>query len=208
MANEKILVLEDHAPLREQLERALTDAGFQPQSVGTAAEALALARRTMFDLLIADIFLPDGSGIQTFREIRAIAPDVAGVVITGHSTWELAVEALNAGFVGFLVKPMVTEQLVAAVVNALEQEKLRRENARLRAIVPLFELSHSFMGNFPIDELLHRIVMAAQRETQAQIVSLMLLDPTGHELAIAAAVGLSGAIIETERVAVGRGIAG
>ena len=208
MANEKILVLEDHAPLREQLERALTDAGFQSQSVGTAADALALARRARFDLLIADIYLPDGSGIQTFREIRALAPDIAGVVITGHSTWELAVEALNAGFVGFLVKPMVTEQLVAAVVNALEQEKLRRENARLRAIVPLFELSHSFMGNFPLDELLHRIVAAAQRETQAQIVSLMLLDPTGDELSIAAAVGLSGEIVKTERVPVGHGIAG
>ncbi|MCI0477533.1 MAG: response regulator, partial [Anaerolineales bacterium] len=136
MANEKILVLEDHAPLRAQLERALADAGFQAQSVGTGAAALALARREIFDLLIADVFLPDGSGIEFFRQVRALAPDIAGVVITGHSTWELAVEALNAGFVGFLVKPMVTEQLVAAVVNALEQEKLRRENARLRAVVP------------------------------------------------------------------------
>ena len=208
MANEKILVLEDHAPLREQLERALTEAGFQTQSVGTGAEALARARRETFDLLIADIFLPDGSGIQVFREMRTLAPDLAGVVITGHSTWELAVEALNAGFVGFLVKPLVTEQLVAAVVNALEQEKLRRENARLRAIVPLFELSHSFMGSFPLDELLHRIVTAAQRETQAQIVSLMLLDPAERELGIAAAVGLPDAVIETERVPVGRGIAG
>ena len=208
MANERILVLEDHAPLREQLQLALTDAGFQTQSVGTSAEALARAHRETFDLLIADIFLPDGSGIEVFRQIRALTPDIAGVVITGHSTWELAVEALNAGFVGFLVKPMVTEQLVASVVNALEQEKLRRENARLRAIVPLFELSHSFMGNFPLDELLHRIVTAAQRETQAQIVSLMLLDAAGQELRIAAAVGLPETIVETERVPIGRGIAG
>ncbi|MBM3129925.1 MAG: GAF domain-containing protein [Chloroflexi bacterium] len=174
----------------------------------TGAAALALARRQSFDLMIADVFLPDGSGIEFFRQVRALSPDIAGVVITGHSTWELAVEALNAGFVGFLVKPMVTEQLVAAVVNALEQEKLRRENARLRAIVPLFELSHTFMGDFSLDELLHRIVMAAQRETRAQIVSLMLLDPTEQELGIAAAVGLPDQIIETERVPVGRGIAG
>lgn len=208
MANEKILVLEDHAPLREQLQLALTDAGFQTQSVGTAAEALGCTRRERFDLLIADIFLPDGSGIEAFRQIRALTPDIAGIVITGHSTWELAVEALNAGFVGFIVKPMVTEQLVAAVVNALEQEKLRRENARLRAIVPLFELSHSFMGNFSLDELLQRIVTVAQHETQAHIVSLMLLDPTGQELRIAAAAGLSDEIIATERVPIGRGIAG
>lgn len=208
MANERILVLEDHAPLRDQIQLALTDAGFETQTAASAAAALALTQHQSFDLLIADIFLPDGSGIETFRQLRARLPDLAGIVITGHSTWELAVEALNAGFVGFLVKPMVSEQLVTAVINALEQEKLRRENARLRAIVPLFELSQTFMGNFPLDELLQRIVAAAQRETQSQIVSLMLLDPTERELRIAAAVGLPEHILATERVAVGHGIAG
>jgi len=208
MANEKILVLEDHAPLREQLEHTLTDAGFQTQSAETGAQALALARQHPFDLVIADIFLPDGSGIQVFRQLRALLPDLAGIVITGHSTWELAIEALNAGFVGFLVKPVVTEQLATAVINALEQEKLRRENARLRAFVPLFELSRTFMGNFSLDELLQRIVAAAQRETRAHSVSLMLLDPTEQELRIAAAVGLPEDVIASERVPVGHGIAG
>lgn len=208
MANERILVLEDHAPLREQIQLALTDAGFEAYAAENIAVALALAQQHTFDLLIADIFLPDGSGIEVFRQLRARLPDLAGIVITGHSTWELAVEALNAGFVGFIVKPMVSEQLVTAVVNALEQEKLRRENARLRAIVPLFELSQTFMDNVPLDELLQRIVAAAQRETKAQIVSLMLLDPTERELHIAAAVGLPEQILATERVPVGRGIAG
>jgi signal transduction histidine kinase/DNA-binding response OmpR family regulator len=208
MANERILVLEDHAPLREQIQLALTDAGFETQVAENGAAAHALVQQQSFDLLIADIFLPDGSGIEFFRQLRAQLPDLAGIVITGHSTWELAVEALNAGFVGFLVKPVVSEQLVTAVVNALEQEKLRRENARLRAIVPLFELSQTFMGNFPLDELLQRIVTAAQRETGAHIVSLMLLDPSERELRIAAAMGLSEAIIARERVPVGHGIAG
>lgn len=208
MANEKILVLEDHPPLREQIRLALIDAGFETTVAENGTAALALARQHPFDLLIADIFLPDGSGIEYFRQLRARLPDLAGIIITGHSTWELAVEALNAGFVGFLVKPVVSEQLVTAVVNALEQEKLRRENARLRAIVPLFELSQTFMGNFPLDELLRRIVAAAQRETKAQIVSLMLLDPSERELRIAAAAGLPEEIIARERVPVGHGIAG
>lgn len=208
MANEKILVLEDHTPLRKQLEQALTDAGFQTQSAETGAAALELVQHHTFDLVIADIFLPDGSGIEAFRQLRKRLPEVAGIVITGHSTWELAIEALNAGFVGFLVKPVVIEQLATTVINALEQEKLRRENARLRAIVPLFELSKTFMGNFSLDELLQRIVATAQRETKAQIVSLMLLDPTEQELRIAAAVGLPENVIATERVLVGHGIAG
>lgn len=208
MANEKILVLEDHAPLREQLEQVLNDAGFQTQSAATRAAAFELARHHAFDLVIADIFLPDGSGIEMFRQLRKLLPDIAGIVITGHSTWELAIEALNAGFVGFLVKPIVIEQLAATVINALEQEKLRRENARLRAIVPLFELSKTFMGNFSLGELLQRIVATAQRETKAHIVSLMLLDPTERELCIAAAAGLPENVIATERVPIGHGIAG
>ena len=208
MANERILVLEDQTKLREQMCLALIEAGYRVQAAGTGAEALHLVQYTAFDLIVADIFLPDTSGILLFPQVRALHPEIAGIVVTGHSTWELAVEALNAGFVGFLVKPIVPEQLIASVVNAIEQEKLRRENARLRAVVPLFELSNSFMGNFPLDELLQRIVTVAQRETAAQIVSLMLIAPNDQDLTIAAAAGLPRSIIEHEKGKVGQGIAG
>ncbi|MDE3088457.1 MAG: GAF domain-containing protein [Chloroflexota bacterium] len=208
MPREKILLLEDHAETREQTAQVLLDAGYPVQTAGTAAEALDLARRDSFDLLIADIFLPDESGIKVFQEIRAIRPDIAGIVVTVHSTWDMVMDALQKGFVSFLVKPVVPEQLLAAIVSALEQEKLRRENARLRAFVPLYELSRAFMGTLELNDLLDQVVTTVQEETKAEVVSLMLLDDSPRELRIAAAAGLPNDIIETQKRVMGKGIAG
>lgn len=208
MAHEHILVLEDHAELREQTRQILSGAGYEVQVASTGAEAVAAARETAFDLLMADIYLPGMSGIDAFKEIRKTRPDVAGIVVTGYSTWETAMDALHVGFVGFIVKPFVPEQLVAAVVNALEQEKLRRENARLRALVPLYELSRAFMGTLELKDVLDHIIATALQETKAEAVSLMLFDEDRRELRIAAASGLPEEVVETQKTLLGRGIAG
>ncbi len=208
MPNERILLLEDHVETRDQTVQVLAEAGYAVQAVGIGAEAIDLARREPFDLFIADIFLPDQSGIQVFQEIRAFRPDIAGIVVTIHSTWDLAMDALRKGFVSFLVKPVAPEQLLAAIVSALEQEKLRRENARLRALVPLYELSRAFMGTLELDDLLDQVVATAQKETKAEVASLMLLDDRRGELRIAAAAGLPPEIIETQKRVLGAGIAG
>ncbi|MBI4789334.1 MAG: GAF domain-containing protein [Chloroflexi bacterium] len=208
MAHQNILILEDHPELCAQIRQILVKAGYQVQVAATGADAVATARRHAFDLLVADIYLPDFSGIEAFQRIRTYRPDLAGIVITGYSTWEMAMDALRVGFVGFLVKPFVPEQLVAAVVSALEQEKLRRENARLNALVPLYELSRAFIGTVELNELLDRIVTTAQQETKAEVVSLMLLDEDRRELGIAAATGLAPDVIERQKRVLGSGIAG
>jgi signal transduction histidine kinase/FixJ family two-component response regulator len=190
------------------MRNVLTEADYQVHLARTCAEALSFAQQTPLDLLIADVFLPDGSGIETFRQMRLLRPELAGIVVTGHSTWELALEALRAGIAGFLVKPIVPEQLLAAVLGALEQEHLRRENARLRALVPLYELSRAFMGTVALKDVLQQIVTTVRQETKAEIVSLMLLDDNPNELRIAASAGLPDEIAETQRLMLGTGIAG
>ena len=208
MPNERILVLEDHSELLAEMCKILADAGYQIMSAQTGAEAITLARRAAFDLIVADVFLPDTTGIQVFQQIRGVRPDIAGIVITGHSTWELALDALRAGFVAFLVKPVVPEELLATIVSALEQEKLKHENARLRALVPLYELAHAFMETVELKDLLDQIINAVKQETHSQVASLMLLDDDSQELKIAAAAGLTDDVIANEKQALGRGIAG
>ncbi len=208
MPHERILILEDHDELREETTRVLADAGYTVHTAANCAEAIALAAREPVDVVVADIFLPDGSGIQVFQNIQARHPDVAGVVITGYSSWELAMEALRAGFVGFIVKPFMPEQLIATIVSALEQERLRRENTRLRAFVPLYEVSRAFMSTVELNDLVKQIIDTARQETRADNVSLMLLDEDCRELRIAAATSLPADIVETERRGIGDGIAG
>ena len=75
MAHEHILVLEDHMELREQTRQILANSGFYVQVAATGAEAIATAQREPFDLLVADVYLPDFSGIEAFQQIRRIRPD-------------------------------------------------------------------------------------------------------------------------------------
>lgn len=208
MPHEHILVLEDHADLCAQICQILTGAGYTVQSAATGAEALEAAQHRRFDLVVADVFLPDFSGIEVFKRLCAAQPGLAGIVITGYSSWETAMDAMRSGFCGFLVKPFVPEQLVAAVVSALEQENLRHENARLRALVPLYELSRAFVGTVELQQLLDQIIATARQETNAESVSLMLCDADYRELDIAAAIGLPPEIVGTQKRLIGKGIAG
>lgn len=208
MSNERILVLEDHPELLNAMSKVLTEAGYQVETAGTGADALVLARHQPFDVLVADVYLPDMTGIQVFQQIRTQRIDIAGIAITGHSDWELALDAMRAGFSAFLVKPIAAEELLATLVSALKQEQLRRENTRLRALVPLYELSRAFMETVELKDLLDQIVSAVKQETRAEVASLMLLDEDSDELRIAAAAGLAHDVVEKEKQVLGRGIAG
>jgi signal transduction histidine kinase/CheY-like chemotaxis protein len=208
MSQESILVLEDNVKLREQTCRLLGEAGYIVESATSGAEALAVAHRVSFDLLLCDVQLPDMNGIAAFRQLRGLDPALAGVAMTGYSNWQLAMDAVRAGFTGFLVKPFTAEEMLSAIASALDQEKLRRENLRLRALVPLYELSRMFMGTSELSQALDQIVTTAREETRAEVVSLMLLEQDGQSLSIAAASGLSREIVESQKMALGSGIAG
>lgn len=208
MPNERILVIDDNTALRLETAKTLTDAGYEVESVAAVQEAVALAQRRPFDLLLSDIYLPDLNGVEAFQRLRQILPDLAGIAMTGYSSWEVSMEAIRAGFAGFLVKPFPAEQLISAVVAALEQENLRRENVRLRALVPLYELSRSFMGKTELSQVLNQVVTTVRAETRAEIASLMMLDEENSELTVAAADGLPPEIIETQQRSVGKTIAG
>jgi len=152
--------------------------------------------------------MPDMDGMEVYHSIRGITPEVAGVIITGYGSMEVAMEAIRLGFSGFVTKPFAPEALALAVGQALARRRLERENARLRALIPLLELSRAFMGTTDLDELLNQVVHMARRETKADRVSLMLLDEASGELTIEAAVGLHRGVVATTREKVGDGIAG
>lgn len=198
MPNERILVLDDNDALRVEMVNTLANAGYRAEPAENTRDAVELVRRHPFDLVIADIYLPDENGIDAFARIRQVLPDVAGIAMTGYSNWEVSTATIRAGFAGFLVKPFPPEQLISSVITTLEQERLRRENARLRALVPLYELAHSFMTTTELPQVMNQVVTTIRSEMRAEIASLMLLDEHA-EATIAAADGLPTEIIEMQR---------
>ncbi|MGC8785876.1 MAG: ATP-binding protein, partial [Anaerolineae bacterium] len=120
-------------------------------------------------------------------------PDVAGIIITGYGSMEAAIEALKLGLDDFLLKPFSLDDLRTAVAKVLSRKRLEKENERLKALIPLFQLSQTFISVTDLDELLKQVLQVAVQETAANIGVLMLKDETDGRLEICGLVTERGA---------------
>ena len=113
----RLLVVDDHEVVREGLVALLERrAGFSVvAAVGTAAEAIEAARTYLPDLVIMDVRLPDGSGIEATREIRAENPAIRVVMLTSYPDEEAVLAAIVAGASGYLLKQVRSRDLIAAL---------------------------------------------------------------------------------------------
>jgi two-component system response regulator DevR len=113
----RLLVVDDHEVVREGLVALLERrAGFSVVAgVGTAAEAITAARTYLPDLVIMDVRLPDGSGIEATREIRAENPAIRVVMLTSYPDEEAVFAAIVAGASGYLLKQVRSRDLIAAL---------------------------------------------------------------------------------------------
>ncbi|MGB0848962.1 MAG: sigma-54-dependent transcriptional regulator [Thiolinea sp.] len=123
-----VLILDDEPGIIAFLERGLADQFGMLESAGTLTMAGELMDRCHFDLIISDIRLPDGSGVEWLTELREQGYSTPVIFMTAYADIETAIEALRVRAVDFLLKPFRLEQMKTAVARCLEQEKLRKEN--------------------------------------------------------------------------------
>ncbi len=186
MPKERILVADDMQDILDLCTRILSTEGYAVTGVRNGIEAIELAQREHFDLFLTDIMMPGIKGLETAQSIRGILPECVIVVMTGFGTMDTAIQALRLGFSEFVVKPFKPQDLKLAVNRALEKERLRSENERLNALVPLFELNKSMMATVEEDELAVRVLRTACSELEADTGFLMLLDRNGQRLRVRA----------------------
>jgi two-component system nitrogen regulation response regulator NtrX len=132
MATRRILVVDDEENIGRSLRMILEREGYQVNTVTSGAAMHAFPERLRMDLYLMDVRLPDASGIDLVRELQAAGVTAPVVMISGHATIADAVEATRAGAFDFLEKPLGRDRVMVAVRNALEQNKLKQENRRLR----------------------------------------------------------------------------
>lgn len=111
----RILVVDDEAPMRELLRIILEAEGYTVAEAASLSEAHAQLHRGRFDLVVCDIYLPDGNGLELIRSARQNNQDTPFVVITAHTTPAQAITALREGAVDYLSKPFDVEVLKAVV---------------------------------------------------------------------------------------------
>jgi DNA-binding NtrC family response regulator len=126
-----ILVVDDEQLIRWSLTSRLQDEGYRVLEAETAADALKRFREGV-DLVLLDYKLPDGDGLDVLRQMKGIDPEALVILLTGHSSVELAVEAMKEGAHHYANKPFNLDEIALLVAKALETTQLRREVRTLR----------------------------------------------------------------------------
>jgi DNA-binding NtrC family response regulator len=127
-----ILIVDDEAFIRENLERILAEDGYRPFSTESGAEAVKKVSEEDVDLVLLDLNLAGKSGLDVLRELKEVDPEVLVIIITGYGTVESAVEALKMGAYDYMKKPFKADAIRLIVKLALETQSLRREVRHLR----------------------------------------------------------------------------
>lgn len=133
-----ILIVDDESGIRQSLSSLLRDEGYRVDAVASGEECLAAAKKTAYDVIILDVWLPGMDGMETLKRLRAPAhgngaPLPMVVMISGHGSIENAVRATKLGAFDFVEKPLSLDKTILVVKNALQHLRLEEENRRLRA---------------------------------------------------------------------------
>jgi DNA-binding NtrC family response regulator len=132
MRQKSILVIDDDRIILDSLLEFLSLEGFETRGAETLKGALARLEKEDYCLVLTDVNLPDGDGLDLVDIIRKRHPQTVVIVITGYGTIESAVTAIKRGAYDYLTKPIVDDELRLAVERALKQQSLMSENERLR----------------------------------------------------------------------------
>ncbi len=123
----KVLIVDDDRLIREQLQRELRRQFFEVTLASTAKEALEAFGKEAVDVILLDVRLPDSDGLEVLKQIKKSRPGCEVIVVTGHGTQEIAVQALRSGAIDYIEKPIEIAELMAALGRAIEKLAQREE---------------------------------------------------------------------------------
>ncbi|HWP35793.1 MAG TPA: sigma-54 dependent transcriptional regulator [Thermodesulfobacteriota bacterium] len=177
----RCLVVEDEDAVRDFFARALeTIPDLKVDVAPDGREALAICRRTRYDVVLTDIMMPEFSGLEFLRALKTEQPEVEVVLVTAYGTVERAIEAMKGGASEFLEKPVSVDLLKLVVGRCLERVALRQEIARLRGAVQAGEGLGRLIGRSPKMRAVFELI-----KTVAPVDSTVLIlgeTGTGKEL--------------------------
>ncbi|MCP4186343.1 MAG: response regulator, partial [Gammaproteobacteria bacterium] len=132
LKHRSILVLDDEPGIRNFLVKGLGKYLGLIESAECFETAEELRQRCHFDLIIADIKLPGGSGVDWVKSLRESGCNTSVIFITAHAHLNIAIEAIRAGAADFIIKPFRMDQIITAINRCIERQNIKRENFVLR----------------------------------------------------------------------------
>jgi two-component system response regulator PilR (NtrC family) len=128
-----LLFVDDETALRSLMAERLGERGFEVQEADSGEKAIQLLEQFAFDVVITDLRLPGVDGTRVIETALDRYPGIVGIVITGYGTMKDAVDAIKRGASDFIAKPFQFDELMHVLQKAIEQRRLKSENAYLRS---------------------------------------------------------------------------
>ncbi len=149
MDKAKILVVDDEESMCKFMEIMLKKEGYQVITSQDAQSALKQVKNESYDLVIADLMMPEMSGLELLSRVKSVSPDLNFIVMTAFASVDSAIEALKKGAFDYITKPFRVDEIKIAVRKSLEQKKIARENIQLKKELKTKFDFDCFIGNSP-----------------------------------------------------------
>lgn len=121
----RILIVDDAGPVVVLCVNVLQALGYVVKGANRGETAIELLRKERFDLMVLDYKMPGMTGFEVFQQAKALHPDIAVVLVTGHGTPEVVTEANRLGFDSILLKPFTSDELRGTVEKLLADRRDR-----------------------------------------------------------------------------------
>jgi DNA-binding NtrC family response regulator len=175
MKEKSILIIDDDKIILDSLCEFLSLEGFRTEGAETVKSALVKLKEESYTLVLTDVNLPDGDGLELVDIVRKECPRTVVIVITGYGTIESAVRAIKLGAYDYLTKPIVDDELRLAIERAVTQQALMSENESLRSqLAQKYRLENIISHNYKMAKIFDLVEAVADTKT-----TILMTGPSG-----------------------------
>ncbi len=176
----RVLIVDDDQFLAETLADILSQEVAEVQTCRTGAEALEAVRAHPYGIALVDVRLPDMGGVELLRRMRAAAPDLDIVIVTGNASVHSAIEAMNQGATRYILKPCAPDELLSIVRDLTERQHLRERNRLyLRRLEVQNRLSEALSSALGPEDVARAAVKATRHLAEVRAVAVLAFSD-GH----------------------------
>jgi len=119
-----VLIIDDDTRFCQTLADILFEKGYSVEYAHNGADALAKVEQDTFNIVLIDVNLPDTDGIDLFKNIKQVDPAIEGIIVTGYASIESAVAAVRYGTINYVMKPLVVEDVLTSINDAINRQEL------------------------------------------------------------------------------------
>jgi len=123
----RILIVDDDETIRKSLATVLKEKGYLIETAESGREAISKSEKDAYNLAFIDIRLPDMDGVQLLTAMKETTPKMVKIIITGYPSLQNAIEAVNKGADGYIVKPIKMDELLTMITEHLKKQREARK---------------------------------------------------------------------------------